>query len=48
MDQGGGYDQMDAAGFIRINAIRLKAHNAICRKRAEAAKTANAAEASAS
>jgi argininosuccinate synthase len=37
MDVEGGYDQMDAAGFIRINAIRLKAHHAICRKRAAAA-----------
>ena len=36
MDVGGGYDQLDAAGFIRINAIRLKAHHAICRQRAAA------------
>ncbi len=36
MDVGGGYDQQDAAGFIRINAIRLKAHHAICRRRAAA------------
>jgi argininosuccinate synthase len=27
MDEEGGYDQMDAAGFIRINAVRLKAHH---------------------
>ena len=37
MDQGGAYDQLDAAGFIRIHAIRLKAHDRICRKRAAAA-----------
>ncbi len=42
MDQGGGYDQLDAAGFIRINAIRLKAHHRICRKRAAAAAQAAA------
>jgi argininosuccinate synthase len=29
MDAEGGYDQEDAAGFIRINAIRLKAHHHI-------------------
>ncbi|GMV37064.1 MAG: argininosuccinate synthase [Fimbriimonadales bacterium] len=29
MDIEGGYDQKDAQGFIRINAIRLKAHNVI-------------------
>jgi argininosuccinate synthase len=29
MDVEGGYDQEDAAGFIRINAIRLKAHHHI-------------------
>jgi argininosuccinate synthase len=40
MDAEGGYDQMDAGGFIRINAIRLKAHNAICRKRAAQAAAA--------
>jgi argininosuccinate synthase len=38
MDAEGGYDQQDAGGFIRINAIRLKAHHAICRKRAAAAR----------
>ena len=37
MEVAGGYDQMDAQGFIRINAIRLKAHHAICRKRAAGA-----------
>ncbi len=29
MDVEGGYDQMDARGFIRINALRLKAHRLI-------------------
>jgi len=29
MDVAGGYDQTDAQGFIRINAIRLTAHNVI-------------------
>lgn len=29
MDIEGGYNQMDADGFIKINAIRLKAHSAI-------------------
>lgn len=29
MDVEGGYNQQDAAGFIRINAIRLKAHHVI-------------------
>jgi len=33
MDIEGGFDQKDSAGFIRINAIRLMAHNAIVRKR---------------
>lgn len=28
-DEVGGYDQKDAEGFIKINAIRLKAHHAI-------------------
>lgn len=32
MDVAGGYDQQDAAGFIRINAIRLKAYTAIKNK----------------
>lgn len=31
MDIEGGYDQKDAAGFIRINALRLKAHRLILR-----------------
>lgn len=30
MDIEGGFDQVDSAGFIRINSIRLKAHQAIC------------------
>ena len=29
MDVEGGYDQRDANGFIRINAVRLRAHNLI-------------------
>ncbi len=29
MDVAGGYDQADALGFIRINALRLKAHKVI-------------------
>jgi argininosuccinate synthase len=29
MDIEGGFDQTDAKGFIKINAIRLKAHHAI-------------------
>jgi argininosuccinate synthase len=29
MDIEGGFDQTDSAGFIRVNAVRLKAHNAI-------------------
>ena len=33
MEVAGGYDQMDAQGFIRINAIRLKAHHAILQRR---------------
>ncbi|MCA9664320.1 MAG: argininosuccinate synthase [Myxococcales bacterium] len=32
MDVEGGYDQKDAAGFIRINALRLKAHRHIVRR----------------
>ncbi|PIN69303.1 argininosuccinate synthase [Candidatus Woesearchaeota archaeon CG11_big_fil_rev_8_21_14_0_20_43_8] len=32
MDIEGGFDQKDSAGFIKINAIRLKAHNAIMNK----------------
>ncbi|MHB8094631.1 MAG: argininosuccinate synthase [Candidatus Aminicenantales bacterium] len=33
MDIEGGFDQQDSAGFININAIRLRAHNAIMSKR---------------
>ncbi len=33
MDIEGGYNQMDAEGFIKINAIRLQAHNAILKTR---------------
>ena len=29
MDIAGGYDQTDARGFIRINALRLRAHKLI-------------------
>ena len=32
MDMAGGYDQEDARGFIRINALRLRAHELILRK----------------
>jgi argininosuccinate synthase len=32
MDIAGGYNQSDAAGFIRINALRLQAHRIITRK----------------
>ena len=33
MDKEGGYDQMDAKGFIRINSIRMMAHHKIMQKR---------------
>lgn len=33
MDVAGGFDQTDAKGFIRLNAIRLKAHNVILDKK---------------
>ncbi len=33
MDIEGGFNQQDSRGFIEINAIRLKAHNAIMTKR---------------
>jgi argininosuccinate synthase len=32
MDVEGGYDQREAEGFIKINAIRLKAHNLILKR----------------
>jgi argininosuccinate synthase len=35
MDVAGGYDQADARGFIRINALRLRAHKLILRKTGE-------------
>jgi argininosuccinate synthase len=34
MDIEGGFDQQDSFGFIKVNAIRLKAHAAIVRQRA--------------
>lgn len=33
MDIEGGFNQMDSAGFIKINAIRLMAHNAIVHRK---------------
>ena len=33
MDIEGGFDQTDSAGFIKINALRLKAHNVILDKK---------------
>jgi argininosuccinate synthase len=33
MDIEGGFDQKDSAGFIKINAVRLMAHNAITRRK---------------
>jgi argininosuccinate synthase len=35
MDVAGGYDQEDARGFIRINALRLRAHKLILRQAGE-------------
>jgi argininosuccinate synthase len=35
MDVSGGYDQQDARGFIRLNALRLRAHRMILRKTGE-------------
>ncbi len=32
MDIAGGFDQSDSAGFIRVNALRLKAHRVITRE----------------
>ncbi|HRQ60580.1 MAG TPA: argininosuccinate synthase, partial [Alphaproteobacteria bacterium] len=37
MDEEGGYDQRDAAGFIRINAVRLR-NNTVVRKRSASGK----------
>jgi len=39
MDVAGGYDQEDARGFIRINALRLRAHKLILRKAGEQSAT---------
>ena len=33
MDMEGGYNQEEAAGFININAIRLKAHNILLKQK---------------
>lgn len=35
MDIEGGFNQQDSEGFIKINAVRLMAHNAIMKKRKE-------------
>ena len=35
MDVAGGYDQEDARGFIRLNGLRLKAHNVIVEQTSE-------------
>jgi len=35
MDIAGGFDQADSAGFIRVNALRLKAHRVIVRQASE-------------
>ena len=35
MDGAGGYDQEDAQGFIRLNALRLKAHKVILEQTSE-------------
>jgi argininosuccinate synthase len=35
MDVAGGYDREDARGFIRINALRLRAHQLILRQTGE-------------
>jgi hypothetical protein len=32
MDIAGGFDQSDSRGFIRVNALRLKAHRLILRR----------------
>jgi argininosuccinate synthase len=36
MDIEGGFNQQDSVGFIRINAIRLKAHSAIMSRKKHA------------
>jgi len=43
MDEEGGYDQKDAEGFIKINAVRLQAHNLITQKAKAGAKKDKAA-----
>lgn len=40
MDESGGYDQQDAAGFIRINAVRLKNHTRVKRNASQGKKKA--------
>ena len=35
MDIEGGFDQKDSLGFIKINSIRLMAHNAIMNKKSK-------------
>ena len=35
MDVEGGFNQMDSAGFIRVNALRLKAHRYIVDRRSQ-------------
>ncbi|MFH1453142.1 MAG: argininosuccinate synthase [Armatimonadota bacterium] len=39
MDIEGGFNQQDSEGFIKINAIRLMAHNAITKKRGKKVET---------
>ncbi len=41
MDVEGGYDQTDALGFIRINALRLRAHRVILRGAANSPSTSD-------
>jgi argininosuccinate synthase len=43
MDEAGGYNQKDAEGFIKINAVRLQAHTLITRKARENRKKSKAA-----
>src|SRR5690606_110839 len=42
MDVEGGYDQEDARGFIRLNALRLRAHKLIVRKTGETGSSVSA------
>ncbi|MFH1306294.1 MAG: argininosuccinate synthase [Candidatus Micrarchaeota archaeon] len=39
MDVEGGFDQKDSKGFININAVRLKAHNLLLKKKLETYKS---------